>query len=386
MKRKLYTRIWARREAPEAIVVTGMRRVGKTTLMRQVYDALESENKVFLDLENPLHQKYFETENYDTIPYALGALGIRSNRRAYIFLDEIQFMRTTPSIVKYLGDHYPYKFFLTGSSSFYLKNLFSESLAGRKIIFEMYPLDFEEFLELKGSPVKIPAIGSRTKAVYDTIIPWYREYVEYGAFPGVVAKPTLPEKKEALEDIVTSYFRQDVSLLGGFRNNAAIRDLMVLLAARTGSKIDVQKLSSELGLNRITVKEYLAFLAGTYFIHLVGPFSRGLDVEIRGAKKVYLCDSGIANYLSRPAWGHLFETAVHHQLHARGKPISYYQRKSGVELDFIEDGTHGWEVKSRATRAHRATLERLRQELSLKEGHIVSFDWSQTPVVYGFQL
>ena len=95
-------------------------------------------------------------------------------------------------------------------------------------------------------------------------------------------------------------------MLSGFRNNAVARDLMLLLTARIGSKVDIQKLSSELGVSRITVSSYLSFLEGTYFISLISPYSRGKDTEIRGAKKVYLCDSGLANVLTKTALGHIF--------------------------------------------------------------------------------
>ena len=386
MKRKLYLDITARLDAPEAIVVTGMRRVGKTTLLQQIYDSLTSENKIFLDLENPVSQKYFETENYETVKYQLETLGIDARQKAYVFLDEIQYVKNAPSVVKYLSDHYGYKFFLTGSSSFYLKNLFTESLAGRKILFELYPLDFEEFLELKGSSLRIPPIGACTKPIYDTIIPFYREYVEFGGFPGVVSKKSIPEKCEALTEIFTAYFNKEVTVLSGFRNNAVARDLMLLLTARIGSKVDIQKLSSELGVSRITVSSYLSFLEGTYFISLISPYSRGKDTEIRGAKKVYLCDSGLANVLTKTALGHIFENAVFHALRTRGNTIRYYQRKSGVELDFIDEENRGWEVKMHADPADSTRTIRLTNELKLTKGHVVSFAWSDNLVAYGFQI
>ena len=189
MRRKLYTAITDRLDAPEAIVVTGMRRVGKTTLIKQVYDNLASENKIFLDLENPINQKLFEETNYEAIKYSLEVLGIDFSKKVYLFLDEIQFVRNLPSVVKYLMDHYKCKFFLTGSSSFYLKNLFSESLAGRKIIYELFPLDFEEFLELKESKLVIPK--QINEAIYLTIIPLDKEYVDFGGFPGIVIKQSV---------------------------------------------------------------------------------------------------------------------------------------------------------------------------------------------------
>lgn len=383
MKRALYGDIIRHLDTPEALVVTGMRRVGKTTLYQQVFDTIKSDNKIFLDLENPINQKYFEEINYENIKYRLEVLGINFSQKAYLFLDEIQFVRNLPSVVKYLMDHYQVKFFLTGSSSFYLKNLFSESLAGRKIIYELFPLDFEEFLELKESRLVVP--GKINETTYLTLAPLYKEYVEFGGFPGIIIKESIEEKREALEEIFTTYFNKEVLNLGGFRNNQIIRDLMLLLINRIGSRIDVQKLSIELGVTRITINEYLAFLEGTYFISLISPFSTSKDVEIRAAKKIYLCDSGLANNLGNTHFGSIFENAVHNQLRLKGK-VNYYQRKSGVEIDFILDKQSAWEVKTKASSYDTTKLRKLSKTIKINQVNVISFEYSNAPVVYGFQL
>ena len=384
MKRKLFDKLMARVEGPEAIVVTGMRRVGKTTLLRQVYEEIASDNKIFLDLESPVNQKYFEEENYDAIKYQLEVMGINSSQRAHIFLDEIQFVRNAPSVVKYLMDHYGYKFFLTGSSSFYLKNLFSESLAGRKTIYELFPLVFEEFLELKGSRFKL-GDGKADKIIYEVVMPLYREYVEFGGFPGIVVKASTDEKKEALDDIFAAYFNKEVLGIGGFRNNQVVRDLILLLAARVGSKVEATKLAAELGVTRISVTEYLAFLEGTYFISLVDPYSVNRDVEVRGTKNVYLCDSGLTNRLARIDDGRVFENAIYQQLRSQGE-VKYYQRQSGVEVDFIVDGTTAYEVKMKASAQDYKKLARLAGEINMKEKTLVSYELSDAPVKYGFEV
>ena len=383
MKRALYSKLLERLNSPEAIVITGMRRVGKTTLLKQVYEDLQSDNKIILDLENPINQKYFGEENYEAIRYTLETLGITLSKQAYVFLDEIQFVRNIPSVVKYLIDHYKIKFFLTGSSSFYLKNLFSESLAGRKIIYELYPLNFTEFLSLKKSTLKIPEIVSKT--FHLTIKPLYQEYIEYGGFPGVVTKNSIEEKREALNEIFTSYYNKEVLGLGGFKSNKVVRDLMLLLMNRVGSKVDVQKLSSELGISRITLNDYLAFLEGTYFISLIAPYSTNKDTEIRGAKKVYLCDSGLANILGDIPFGSVFENAIYHQLRTQGE-VKYYQRKNGVEIDFILDEKMALEVKTKATRQDSSRLERLKTNLALDDGKVISFEYVDIPMSYGFQV
>lgn len=371
-------------EASEAIVITGMRRVGKTTLIKQVYDSLNTANKIFLDLENPVNQKYFEEVNYEAIRYKFQTLGMDLSQKAYIFLDEIQFVKNLPSVVKYLIDHYQIKFFLTGSSSFYLKNLFSESLAGRKIIYELFPLDFEEFLLLKGSRIVVSK-KDINEVSYQIITPLYKEYIEFGGFPGVVIKSSPKEKQEALMEIFSAYFNKEVLSIGGFRNNQAVRDLILLLISRIGSKVDVQKLSTELGITRVSVMEYLAFLEGTYFISLVPPYSTNKDTEIRAAKKVYLCDSGLVNSIQSTSFGNLFENTIYNQLRIRGE-LNYYQRKSGVEIDFILKKQEAYEVKTKGSSYDYTKLQRLVKELNLIKGKIVSFEYSKTNVVYGFQI
>lgn len=383
MKRKLFNKILSRLNTPEAMVVTGMRRVGKTTLLKQLYDTLKGNNKIFLDLENPINQKYFEEVNYETIKYQFQTLGLDLSQKSYVFLDEIQFVKNVPSVVKYLLDHYQIKFFLTGSSSFYLKNLFSESLAGRKIIYELFPLDFEEFLQLKNSQLIIPE--RINESIYQTIMPLYKEYVEFGGFPGVVTKTSVEEKKEALMEIFTAYFNKEVLNIGGFRNNQVVRDLMLLLTSRVGSKIDVQKLSKELGVTRVTINDYLAFLEGTYFISLVAPFSTNKDTEIRAAKKVYLCDSGLVNNLQNLPFGNIFENAVYHQLRPKGE-VNYYQRKSGVEIDFIVNKKSALEVKTKVSSYDVKKLQRVVRTLGLNQGNLISFEYSKATTVYGFQL
>lgn len=84
---------------------------GKTTLLNHIFASIESQNKIFLDLENPINRKYFEEKNYERIKKSFEFMGIDFETRAYFFLDEIQFVKNLPSIAKYLIDHYRVKFF-----------------------------------------------------------------------------------------------------------------------------------------------------------------------------------------------------------------------------------------------------------------------------------
>lgn len=386
IERGLYAGISRYIDSPEAIVITGMRRTGKTTLLRYIMDNIKGENKVFLDLENPLSQKYFEEENYEKILDALRFLGLDTKKRGYVFLDEIQFVKNIPSAVKYLLDHYKIKFFLSGSSSFYLKNLFSESLSGRKYIFELFPFSFREFLSLKNPKINLFGKKAVSKAEFHEINRYYDEYLLYGGFPGVAQKEAIQEKKLALEDIFSSYFQLEVRQLGDFRKANVVRDLMLLLMERTGSKLDIQKISRELGVARETVYDYISFLEHTYFIKLIRPFSRNRDSEIRSMPKFYLCDSGIINQFAKVSEGALFENAVFCALRAKGE-VNYYQRKNGPEIDFILNKKYAYEVKISASEQDLKKLRGLAGELKLSAFKIACRKFSGlTNVVYGFLL
>jgi len=374
-------------DSPEAIIVTGMRRTGKTTLLNSIYQGIKSKNKVFLDLENPLNRKYFEEENYEQVRWAFEALGINFKDKPFIFLDEIQFVKNLASVVKYFIDHYKVKFFLTGSASFYLKNIFTETLVGRKYIFELFPLSFSEFLLFKESALKLPEEKSEiTQPIFETFSILYDEFILFGGFPGVVLKSGLEEKKKALEDIFTSYFQLEVVQLGDFRRNEVIRDLMLLLMQRVGSKLDIQKLSKELKISRPSLTGYISFLEGTYFIKTVKPFSSGRDTEIRKMPKVYLCDSGLANHFAKLDPGALFENSVFQSLRLKTK-LNYYQRKSGMEIDFIADEEKAYEVKITPQESDIRKLKEMAGMLNLFDFKIISKKYSRLKnVIYGFSL
>lgn len=365
---------------PRIAVLTGMRQVGKTTLMRQIYDAIETKYKIFLDMENPLNQKIFEEENFDNIIANLESLGFSLEKKSFIFLDEVQVVPKIVKAVKYLYDHYKIKFFLTGSSSFYLKNLFPESLAGRKVVYELFPLDFEEFLVFKGKEKKFYEQFSlkaknKNKVSYQLYSKLLDEHLEFGGFPAVVVEKDRERKKQILKDIFTSYFEKDIRTLADFKELGKLRDLILLLTSRTGSKLEISKIASELGISRETVYSYLNFLEKTYFIFFINPFTRNIDGEVRGAKKVYFCDNGLLNYLGKVSEGTIFENFVFHNLKKYGN-LNYYQKYKGPEVDFILDKKSAFEAKITALVSDINRLHRVANYLKLKDDYLITKNYS----------
>jgi len=365
----------------EIVVLTGMRRTGKTTLYRMIFDEIKSENKAFLDIENPIEQKIFEEKDFRNIWANLKAYQIAPEKKAYLFLDEIQAYPPIVKAIKYLYDHYQIKFFLTGSSSYYLKNLFPESLAGRKLTFELNPLDFSEFLIFKGT-VKTFHPGfkqmsfQKNLVMHEKVKKLYAEYLSDGGFPEVVLEKNKQQRQYKLLDIFKSYFEKDVRLLSDFRNISRFRDLILLLMQRVGSKLEIAKLSSELGLSRDTIYSYLTFLEGTYFIHLIEPFSRSVDREVSGTKKIYFCDTGLVNHLAQISGGALLENAVFNNLKKYGQQINYYQKRSGAEIDFVIDKKIAIEVKQKASIQVLKRLATTAKQLRISEYYLATHDFS----------
>ena len=379
--RRLTEKLAKEINSPRITILTGMRQTGKTTLMRQIFDLIKNENKTFLDLENPLNQKIFEEENFDNILLNLKEIGIEPKRKSYIFLDEVQLMPKISQTVKYLYDHYKIKFFLTGSSSFYLKNLFPESLTGRKTIYELFPLDFEEFLIFKQKEKKFfddfaNKAKNKNKISFEIYKKFYEEYLKFGGFPGVVIEKK--DKKTILEDIFKSYFGKDVKSLADFRATGKLRDLILLLVNRIGSKIEINKISSEIGLSRETVYSYLSFLEKTYFVSLISPFSKSLNGEVRGARRVYFCDIGLLNYLGKIPEGTILENAVFQNLKKYGQ-INYYQKYKGPEIDFILNKKIAFEVKTHGTTGDIKKLSRTAKNLKIRNYYLISKNYLDHP-------
>jgi hypothetical protein len=224
--------------------------------------------------------------------------------------------------------------------------LFSESLSGRKKLFELHPLDFGEFLTFKG--IKFTQIdwrkGDFNSQEYNRLSSYYEEYVQFGGFPQVVLAQSEAEKRDMLLDIMSSYVNIDVRSLADFSDERNVYALAKLLAGRVGSRVDYTKLSQLVGLSRPTVTNYISFFEKTYLITTIPVYTKSVDREIVKSKKLYFCDTGLANTLAELSSGAGFENTLFNQL-ARVGQVQYYALKSGREIDFILDAKLAIEAK-----------------------------------------
>ncbi|OGK20501.1 hypothetical protein A3C23_00475 [Candidatus Roizmanbacteria bacterium RIFCSPHIGHO2_02_FULL_37_13b] len=393
-KRLLYYQIIKQLEHKNALVVTGMRQVGKTTLLRQIYDEIKDKPKLWFDFDNPLEQKLFEDEDYRNIYLQLTQMVQNPGKKIYCFLDEIQNFPEITKVIKYLIDHYRVKFIVTGSSNFYLKNLFPESLSGRKFLFQLNPLRFPEYLYFNDQIDLKEILSSNLQSnidkssifIHKKYQTFYNQYLTFGGFPEVAVNSDKQTKELILKNIVASFFEKDIRILANYSNIRELRDLLLLLVPRVGSMIDISKIASELGVDRPKIYRYLEYLQGVFMIKLLPKYSKSIDRAVAGRKKVYFSDSGILNTLGRVNDGQLFENTVINQLSNYGD-IAFYNQRQSSEIDAIMDQKIAFEIKLNAVPKDYQKLLKITDKLSVKQSYLVSKKYNEnlkqtiTPVV-----
>lgn len=381
-KRALFNTILPQLQHKNAIVITGMRQVGKTTLMRQLFDAWEG-RKLWYDFDNPLDYLLFENIDYHAVFEALRkSAGVKPEERFLVCIDEIQNFPDITRIIKFMIDHYKVKFIVTGSSNYYLRNLFPESLSGRKFLYILPVLSYTEYLyfnkrleEADLLPVPEDTLLPRTGAAVYKNKDLYEEYMEYGGFPEVAITSDTETKKLILKNIFASFFEKDIKVFSELKDVRELRDLILLLAPRNGNMLDVSRLASELGINRVKVYSYLEFLEGTFFLRLLPKHTGSIDRSVAGGRKVYFSDTGILNLAAKVTRGQLLEVAVAGQLAHYGQ-VSFYNRRNTSEIDFILNGEIAFEVKQKATPADLQKLKKLATTLKINRHYVIS----NTPV------
>lgn len=359
-----------------------MRQVGKTTLMRQLFETWDS-GKLWFDFDNPLDTLLFENVDYNAVYEQLRSrAGAGDRSRFLVCIDEIQNFPEITRLIKFMIDHYGVKFIVTGSSNYYLRNLFPESLSGRKFLFVLPVLSYKEYLffndradeswMLSGIETALqPSAGADLYRYRDL----YNDYLEFGGFPEVAITPSRETKKLIIKNIFSSFFEKDIKVFSELKDIRELRDLILLLAPRNGNMLEISRLGSEMGINRVKIYSYLEFLEGTFFLRLLPKHSASIDRSVAGGRKVYFCDTGLLNLAGKVTEGQLLEVAVANQLHHYGQ-LAFYNKRNSAEIDFILNGETAFEVKQTATPADARKLEKIAESLNLKNRYLVS----NTPV------
>lgn len=345
IKRYLLDEVKTHLSKKEISFIVGPRQAGKTTLMLLLKEYLEKmgEKTLFFNLDIEMDKIHFVSQSalLRKIELEIG------KNRGYIFIDELQRKEDAGVFLKGIYDmNTSYKFIVSGSGSVELKEKVHESLAGRKRIFELSTLSFEEFVNFKTNyryEDRLLELFPIEKEKGYTLLD---EYLNFGGYPRIVLEEKLSEKLKLINEIYQSYIERDISYLLKVHKTEAFINLVRIIASQIGNMVNYSELSSTLGISFKTLKEYLWFLEKTFVIQRITPFFRNIRKEITKSPILYFYDLGLRNF-ALGNFGNLenksfvFQNFVFNILKEKIREtpskICFWRTKGKSEVDFIID-------------------------------------------------
>lgn len=326
IKRILAKTIQKQLNTNKAIVLLGARQVGKTTLLKTLFENLP--DVLWMNGDELDIQALFENISAPRLKAIFG------NKKT-IIIDEAQRIKDIGLRMKLITDQIPnVQLIATGSSAFELANKLNEPLTGRKWEHKMYPISFGEMVAHHGLIEEKRLVPHR---------------LVYGYYPDVVNNAGL--EKEILKQLSNSYLYKDVLLLEQIKKPEGLIKLLQGLAFQVGSQVSYNELAQLCGLDAKTVEKYISLLEQSYIVFRLGSFSRNLRSELKSSRKIYFYDNGIRNALIanfnqidlRQDVGALWENFLIAEriklLHYNNKWVNYWfwRTKEQKEIDYIEE-------------------------------------------------
>ncbi len=388
IEREVFKDILRILSVPHVISVTGVRRAGKSTLLKQTINFLIEEQKVlpenilFMNLEHPYFSQYSDDVQYLEKLFEDYIKMANPQGKIYCLLDEVQFFSKWPVFVKAHYEQKKIKFIITGSNSFLVSHELLTLLSGRTLPIEVYPLSFCEIIQAKLNIKELtPRALSSHKQDIRRLLDWF---LRYGGFPEITL---LPDESLA-DDILNAYSRtilyQDVASRLNLKKPLDLEKLFYYLSSNIGASFSHSGLAEIFNLSDKTIKEYIEALTDANLLFEIDRFSFSLKQQIRLPKKIYSIDPGMSNAISfkfSENKGKLFENIIFLELKRRKKEIYYYKTSNDFEVDFVvKDKKHLTliqvciDLHAKAETREVRALVHTAQELNLTQGIIVTAD------------
>jgi hypothetical protein len=337
IKRDLLPRCLSQADSKEIVVLKGVRRCGKSTLLAQVMDALlqrgtRSQQLLRVNLEEPLFAAEASVKLLEQI-YRTWRERVCPVGKGYLFLDEIQNVPGWEGWVRGRSGTEDVKIFVTGSSAQMLSREIGTKLTGRQVSFEVYPLSFSEFLRFKGIEVhsELEYIANKTLIRHH-----FLDYQKYGGFPEVVLKQDDDDRELLLKNYFEDILYRDIVTRHEIRDVANLRNLAVFLLTNNTRLTSVNKLKGNFSISQDKTENYLSAILESYLTFQLQKFSWSLKSVQRAGFKPYAIDTGLRNRVAfsfSADAGRLVENVVHNHLRRCHEEVFF--AADGGETDFI---------------------------------------------------
>ncbi len=366
-----------------AVVVTGPRQAGKTTLYRMLF----SKTHNFVSLEDPDVRVRAKED----------PLNFLNQYKPPLIIDEIQYF---PELLSYIktkidSNRKPGQWLFTGSQNFILMNNISQSLAGRIATLSLLPFSISELVDNAQSTKdftnwsKDKQLNKQAKnkiSLSDSIL--------RGFYPEIATNKKV-DRKLWCSSYITTYLERDIRSLTNIGDLSQFERFLIACAIRTGQILNISEIARDIGISVPTAKRWLSLLETGQQIYLLYPYYKNIGKRIMKSPKIYFCDTAICSYLlgihnsetllGSPYFGNLFETMIvidflKRFLHFGDKPSMYYFRtRDGLEVDLVIEIAgylYLYEIKSSMTilPKHAASLKRMINEFGsiIKEAALIS--------------
>ncbi|AXE18139.1 ATPase [Runella rosea] len=327
IQRSLMPHLQQRLKKGKAVILTGPRQVGKTTLLRAIQQQYEGKT-IWLNCDEPDVRQQLTNATSTEIKALLGNADL-------VLIDEAQRVKNIGLTLKLLVDNLlERQVIVTGSSALELANEIQEPLTGRKFDFHLYPLSVEELVNYSGALEEKRLLERR---------------LIYGQYPEVVLNQG--EEDILLRNICDSYLYKDIFTYQDVRKAEVIQALLEALALQVGSEVSYQELAQLLKIDQATVVRYIDLLEKAFVVFRLRALNRNVRNEIAKIRKIYFYDNGIRNALIKnyqplnlradtgALWENFLVSERFKSLHYAQKQVNsfFWRTAQQQEIDYVEE-------------------------------------------------
>ena len=315
-------------------VITGVRRCGKSSLMQMVADELREggtreDQIIFLNLDKRGYRKIKTADQLDELIASFP----KSEGMSYLFIDEIQNVKDFEEVINAYREEGDDSIFITGSNSYLLSGELATKLTGRYVEIEMFPLIFDEYLEMK---------AFYGKTVDANLSVELNRFILEGGFPRTILLDDLADKRSYTESVVSEIFEKDIRRRAKIKDKEAFEAVRHFIINNFGATNSINSLQEALvrnGLNitRATVAKYISVLVDAKILYACDRFDMKSKRALKGEKKYYLSDLSFYfcdNTDNRINYGPVLENICYFYAKSRGYSVSV-GRIGTLECDFI---------------------------------------------------
>ncbi len=311
-----------------AVVISGVRRSGKSTLLRQILKKHYGDEVYFVDFEDERFVN-FTTQDFNSLYEIL--IELYGLKRVFFF-DEIQNIEDWELFLRRIHRE-KNKVFITGSNASLLSSELSTRLTGRHIVVELLPFSFGEYLHYhQVSYTEKSFLITQEKAMLKKM---FNEFLENGGMPEYLEH----KNPLVLRNIYENILYKDVIVRYEVREVKAIRELTLDILSNIGTPVSYTNIKNNLNLGSVnTVKNYIHYLENAYLIFTLDRFSFSVSQQILMQKKIYAIDTCLSKQIAfhfSKKQGRYLENIVYLELRRRYKEIYYYKTKDNLEVDFL---------------------------------------------------